>query len=176
MSGSMDNRSIRCRKARASFRAQADRLSATERAALDMHLDGCSRCAREYRLYALGRAALDAAGSSETITPDKAFFVALRARIERGPAEPALTPTSRNGDESWAGILSLAARQLIPAMAMLLALIIGATFVWNDRPQTGEFALRPSEIVVIGEQYDAGPTSDDVLETLVAVEDGENGR
>jgi hypothetical protein len=61
---------------------------------------------------------------------------------------------------------------------MLLALIIGATFVWSDGAQnSGEYALRPSEVLVLGDQFGySEATTDDVLETLVAVEDRENGR
>jgi anti-sigma factor RsiW len=174
------NNSMRCRKVRAQFSALTDRdggrLGTTERSALNSHLDGCVRCAREYRLYTLGRSALQAAGSSEPIAPDKEFFVALRARIVRGPIEA--PPANRgNIDESWAAALLLTARQLLPAMAMLLALIIGATVIWNRSSQnTGELALRPSELIVLGDIYEYRPTADDVLETLVVVEDRENGR
>jgi hypothetical protein len=121
---------------------------------------------------------LYAGGASESILPDKEFFVALRARIARGPLEPAIAADRANGDESWSAALLLTARQLIPAMAMLLALIIGATFVWNDGAQTsGEYALRPSDVLVLGDQFGvAEATTDDVLETLVALEDRENGR
>ena len=177
--GSKDN-SIGCRKVRAQFSALSDRdegrLGSPERNALNSHLDGCARCTREYRLHTLGRTALEAAGSSEPIAPDREFFVALRARIERGPAEePA--PTRGYVDESWAAALLLTARQLLPAMAMLLALIIGATVIWNGGSQgQGEVAIRPSELIVLGDMYEYRPTADDVLETLVVVEDRENGR
>jgi hypothetical protein len=60
---------------------------------------------------------------------------------------------------------------------MLLALIIGATVIWNSNSQNpGELALRPSERIVLGDIYEYPPTADDVLETLVVVEDRENGR
>ena len=175
-----NNNSIGCRKVRAQFSALTDRdagrLGSTERDALTSHLDGCARCAREYRLHTLGRTALEAAGSSEAITPDREFFVALRARIVRGLAEvPAANRTYV--DESWAAALLLTARQLLPAMAMLLALIIGATVIWNGSPQSqGEIAIRPNELIVLGDMYEYRPTADDVLETLVVVEDRENGR
>ena len=80
-------------------------------------------------------------------------------------------------DESWAAALLLTGRQLIPAMAMLLALIIGATVLWNSRSQNAnELAFRPSEVIVLSDMYEYRPTADDVLETLVGVEDRENGR
>src|SRR4029079_3040968 len=135
----------------AQFSALMDRDSGGpgEQGALASHLYGCDRCTREYRLYTLGRTALDAAGASESITPDREFFVALRARIMRGPiAPPAMI--RGNADESWAAALLLTARQLLPAMAMLLALIIGATVIWNgNSPATGDLALRPSERIVL---------------------------
>jgi anti-sigma factor RsiW len=182
MSVRTDNNSIKCRTVRLQFVALADsagtRLSAAERSALNRHLDGCSRCSHKYRLYTLGRTVLHAAGASEPIHPDKEFFVALRARIARGPLEPAPAADRANGDESWAAALLLTTRQLIPAMAMLLALIIGATFVWNDgAPKQADSGLRPSELLVLGDQFGyPGATTDDVLETLVAVEERENGR
>ena len=174
------NNSVRCRKVCAQFSALTDRdagrLGTAERITLTSHLDGCVSCAREYRLYTLGRTALDAAGSSESIVPDNEFFIALRARIARGPAEaPAVTRASN--DESWAAALLLTARQLLPAMAMLLALIIGATVIWSrNSPNPGGVALGPSERIVLGDIYEYRPTTDDVLETLVKVEDRENGR
>ena len=174
------NNSVRCRKVRARFWALADRdagrLGTTERTTLNSHLDGCVRCAGEYRLYTLGRTALDAAGSNEPTIPDNEFFIALRARIARGPAEAPAANRASN-DESWAAALLLTARQLLPAMAMLLALIIGATFIWSRSAQNqGVAALAPSERIVLGDIYEYPPTTDDVLETLVTVEDIENGR
>ena len=173
------NNSVGCRKVRAQFSALADRdagLGAAERSAVDSHLDGCVRCAREYRLYSLGRTALYAAGSSEPVAPDNEFFISLRARIARGPAE-ASTVNRASNDESWAAALLLTARQLLPAMAMLLALIIGATFFWSRNSQNlGGVALAPSERIVLGDIYEYRPTTDDVLETLVKVEERENGR
>jgi hypothetical protein len=64
----------------------------------------------------------------------------------------------------------------MPALAVLLALIIGANFLWlMDRPESE--AMRPSERIMFGEAYGyPGPTAEDVLETLVAVEDREDGR
>jgi hypothetical protein len=180
MSVGRSNRSIGCRRVRAQFSALADReagrLGAADRSALNGHLEGCVRCAREYRLYTLGRTALDVAGTSESITPDKEFYVALRARIMRGPAEETVANLGYV-DESWAAALLLTARQLLPAMAMLLALIIGATVIWNGNSQSpGEIAQRPSDLIMLGDMYEYRPTADDVLETLVVVEDRENGR
>jgi hypothetical protein len=180
MSVRTDRNSIKCRAVRAQFfnlsESAGSKLSAPERSALTDHMNGCAACFRKYRLYALGRDVLRAAGSTEAIQPDKEFFTGLRARIARGPIEA--VPARANVDESWAAALLLTTRQLIPAMAMLLALIIGATFFLGNGPQnSGEYALRPSDVLVLGDQYGyTEATTDDVLETLVAVEDRENGR
>ena len=174
---------IGCRETRKRFAALDGRsvgsrsLSVTERAVTNHHLQTCSGCAIEYRLFELQRTALDAA-SAEPITPDEDFFRALRARIARGPA---LGPV-RRPDESWAAALLITARQLVPAMAILLLLMVGATLIWNqplpDKNQiTSQAAVRPRDRVVFSDIYDyPAPTADDVLETLVAVEEKENGK
>ena len=174
---------IACRHARKRFAALDERaapstsMSVTERAATNRHVQACSRCALEYRLFVLQRAALDAAAAAEPITPDEDFFRALRARIARGPAPS----PSRPADESWAAALLVTARQLVPAMALLLLLMVGATLLWNQPPETSQVtsqaAVRPRERVVFPDMYDyPEPTRDDVLETLVAVEEKENGK
>jgi len=174
---------ILCRQARKRFAALDEgndasmSLSVTERAAANRHVETCSRCALEYRLFALQRATLDA-GAAEPIAPDEDFFKALRARIARGPE---LSP-SRRADESWAAALLVTARQLVPAMAVLLLLMVGATLFWWQPPAetslvTSQAAVRPRERVVFPDMYDyPEPTRDDVLETLVAVEEKENGK
>jgi hypothetical protein len=170
---------IICRQARKRFAALDDRnalstgLSVTERAATNRHVQTCSRCALEYRLFLLQRATLDAAAVAEPITPDEDFFRSLRAKIARGP-EPSF---SRQQDESWAAALLITARQLVPAMALLLLLMVGATLLWNQPGTetiqiTNQAAVRPRERVVFPDMYDyPEPTRDDVLETLVAVEE-----
>ncbi|MEK6323404.1 MAG: hypothetical protein AABN33_17330 [Acidobacteriota bacterium] len=163
-----------CRQAQKRFAALDERMgtvkiSVTDRAATEHHLQTCSRCAIEYRLFALQRATLDAAATPELITPDEYFFRALRARIARGPERS----PSRPADESWAAALLVTSRQLLPAMAVLLLLMIGATLVWNQPPvDTSQAAVRPRERVMFSDMYDyPAPTRDDVLETLVAVEE-----
>ena len=161
-----------CRETRKRFAALGGRgakVDVTERAAAERHVQTCSRCATEYRLFALQRAALDAAAASEPIAPDEDFFKGLRARIARGPDLLA----SRISDESWTGALLLTARQLIPAMGVLLLLMAGATLFWDQKP-TGidQATLRPRDRVVFSDMYDyPAPTRDDVLETLVAIEE-----
>jgi len=158
---------IGCREARSRFAALVEERSEADLA--KQHVENCSRCALELRLFSLQRATLNAAAAPEPIVPDEDFFKALRARIARGPE---LSPRRRE-DESWAGALLLTARQLIPAMAALLLLIVGATLLWNQAPSdANQAAVRPRERVVFSDIYDyPAPTRDDVLETLVAVEE-----
>jgi hypothetical protein len=167
-----------CRQARKRFPGLDERnaastgVSSAERDAINRHLQTCSRCTREYRLFALQRVTLEAA-AAEPLTPDEDFFRALRARIARGPELSRPRP-----DESWAAALFVTARQLVPAMAVLLLLMVGATLLWNQAPSGGDqAALRPRDRVVFSDIYDyPAPTVDDVLETLVAVEEKENGK
>lgn len=170
---------IVCRQARRMMRARAtSTLTAEQRAALDDHLGGCRDCSLEGRTMELYHAALGLS-SSGPVEPGPEFFKALRARIERGP-----DPSAARQEESWASALFVTARQLIPAMAMLLALIIGATLLWSSAPtRTGgaqasnQPTVRPSDRVMFNKLYDyPEPTADDVLETLVAVEEKENGK
>lgn len=134
---------INCRVARKQFPAllaaerdtrvvPINRTLNGERAATERHLEDCQRCAMEYRILALSRATLDAAAAPEPIVPTEDFFKAVRARIHRG--EPVMVPVERP-DESWAAALFATARQLIPVMAVLLLLIIGATFIWSNAPK-----------------------------------------
>jgi nitrogen fixation-related uncharacterized protein len=179
---------LSCRRARRGFHLMggAARLNApalklargareTERKAVERHIESCSRCEGDYRLFTLTRAALDLAGSAEPVSPDKEFFAALRARLARGPA---WTDRAAAPDESWAAAMMLTARQLIPAMALLLLAIIGMTLLWDGtHPQYDIVARQPSERVLFNGMYDLPePTPDDVLETLVAVEDKEDGK
>jgi len=164
-----------CREAQKRFAALEGRsfdavtMGVSDKAATEHHLQICLRCALEYRLFKLQSAVLDAAATPEPITPDEQFFRAVRARIARGPE----VSQARPADESWAAALLLTARQLFPAMAVLLLLIVGATLLWNQpRPETSQAAVRPRERVVFSDMYDyPAPTRDDVLETLVAVEE-----
>ena len=172
---------MNCRKARKLFPALTGSTAAMgrdERAAVERHIEFCARCEREYRFFEMTRAALDAAATPEPIKPGDDFFVALRARIERGPEQVAPQRVATLADDLWASVL-VAARQLIPAMAMLLILIIGASLLWNSAPPPGgnNMAVPPGERVLFSDVYDlAQPTPDDVLETLVAVEDRTNGK
>ena len=73
MSKGSNEPTIVCRRARKNFSALIEgsrvapireKLSVTERAAAQRHLQTCRRCAGEYRLFALGRAAMDQASTT----------------------------------------------------------------------------------------------------------------
>jgi hypothetical protein len=191
MRSGSDEPTIVCRRARKRFHALVEesagspvvpireKLSVTERAATRRHLQTCERCAGEYRLFALSRAAMDGAAAEGAVAPGEDFFKALRARIARGPERASVD----RPDESWAAALLLTARQLMPVMAVLLLIIIGATLAWSI-PESGSIE-RPTvssqiprrERIVFNDVYDVpAATADDVLETLVAVEEKENAK
>lgn len=162
-----------CSKTRKMFSLLNERHPASEitneaRQAAQIHLQSCARCAEEYRVFSLSQTVLDLAASPELIEPGKEFFVALRARIARGQENPALVQT--NGDESWTAVLWLTARQMIPAMALLLLLIIGATMLWNQPAQTERGNTARIDVTE--------PTADDVIDStfIVAEERLHNGK
>jgi len=149
--------------------ASADSANATARADRPewRHLESCAGCELEYRLFALSSQALNLAACPERIEPDREFFKGLRARIARGPDGLAgIEPR----EERWASALLATARQLIPAMAILLLLIIGATLMWNSGHPRQQ-ANRQTEAYEIQE-----PSPDDVLDSVAAVEDKRDGR
>jgi hypothetical protein len=126
-------------------------------------------------LQDLQRTLLELGGAIEPITPDETFFINLKARIARESIAPA--KSSRAGDEWWPTLIWVTARQLLPIMAVLMLLMLGATFLWSP-PQTvrEDASLRPSDRVLFNDVYEyPQPTPDDVLETLVAIED-KNGK
>src|SRR5262245_58902954 len=129
-----EHTNVSCRQARKRFAALDDNdardqgVGASEPGAVWTHVQACSRCAREYRLFALQRAALNAAAAPEAIVPDEDFFRGLRARIARGPQSSVTRPLS----ESWTSAVLLTARQLVPAMALLLRVMVGITIFWNQ--------------------------------------------
>ncbi|HKQ06062.1 MAG TPA: hypothetical protein VJ464_13080 [Blastocatellia bacterium] len=142
-------------------------LSAAERASVERHLGTCDGCAMEYRLLALSRATLDAAAASDMPAPDEDFFKAVRARIHRG--EPAV----ERADESWTAALFVTARQLIPAMALLLLLIIGATFLWSITAPKGSQQIAGTMPLLFD---DPSPSVDDALDSVMASEEKKNGK
>jgi hypothetical protein len=167
-----------CREARSRFAALVDFNEATphhrEVEAVQMHVARCGACAQEFRLFELRSAVLHFSGATEPVLPDDDFFVGLKARLARGPEE--VSGFAPRFDDSWLAAVSLTARQLVPALALLLALIIGATlFTPDDRASTAAHAIRAQDRVVFGDIYDyPEPTPNDVLETIVAAEEKDN--
>ncbi|HJQ26264.1 MAG TPA: hypothetical protein VKA60_20290 [Blastocatellia bacterium] len=143
-------------------------LDAAGRASVEHHLDGCGRCAMEYRILTLSRAALDQAAAPLVPAPDEEFFKAVRARLHRGE------PVVERAGESWAAALFVTARQLIPAMALLLLLIIGATVLWNSTASNGSPSFQAG---VMPHLYDdPAPSIDDALDSVMAIEEKKNGK
>ncbi len=176
--GKNEKTKVSCRDARRLFVPMARRdVDLSLRVLFDQHIESCARCARDYRFTRLSRAVLESAAVAEPVRPGSDFFVALRARIERGATDGARAQHP-GADDGWAAVLMLTARQLIPVMALLLLIIIGATFVWGrSTGNASQVATIPRERVLFSDMYDyPEPTSDDVLQTLVTLEEKENGQ
>ncbi len=166
----MSNRTaekLNCQETRKLFAPLTkDTLGEGERQGVTQHLQSCSRCADEHRLAALYYSTLDLAAAPEVVTPNEEFFIGLRARLARGAEQFAPKPII---EESWAAALLLTARQLIPAMTLLLLLMFGATLLWSKvSPNSG-----PSAQSQISE-----PTPYDAIDlpVIVAEERSTNGR
>jgi hypothetical protein len=155
---------LSCREVKRRFALQQKNQSegasiGNEREALQFHLSNCNTCAKEHRLLSLTRTVLDLAASPEFIEPNKEFFVALKARIARGTEIPVVV--RNNAEESWSA-LWLTARQLMPALAMILLVIIGATLLWQQPVS--------SETTVEAQYKVRGLTTGDMLDRIVAEE------
>jgi hypothetical protein len=110
----------------------------------------------------------DAGATGGVYAPDANWFRGLRARIERESS-----PKFKVAEDSFAGMVSLVARQMVPVMLALVLLIVGATLFWNRTP-TGQVNNDPVLMNQVVEYPQ--PTADDVLGTLLAVEDKKNGK
>lgn len=143
---------------------------------VERHLQGCDSCREDYRLHRLSLGVLKLGGAIHPIVPNDEWFAGVRARINRQAL------TDRNApEETWQSILWLNARQLIPIMALLVLIVLGATMLWSTsaRPNRSldRGSIRPSDRVFFNEVYEyPQPTSDDVLQMLVAVEERPNGK
>jgi hypothetical protein len=159
---------ITCRKTRRAFAGPENGIEKFRH-----HLDSCSGCAREYRLFKLRLAVLDAAGAKPE-PPGEEFFKAVRARIARGLGDSERLTGWQ--EDSWSGLMWVTARQLIPVLTMLLLLIIGVTLLWDSSPEPPTL-ISDRDRLLFNEVYEyPQPTTDDVLESLVALEDKQNGR
>jgi hypothetical protein len=138
---------------------------------LTAHLARCGKCeseariARFYQLVLLGGATAGMA----TDAPDSSWFRGLRARIER---EELASP--QVAQESFARTMSQVARQMAPVMIVLVLLIVGATLFWRGVPDQ---TVASNDPVLMNQVVEyPQPTTDDVLGTLMAVEDKKNGK
>jgi hypothetical protein len=177
-SGKQGSGQLKCADARRWFRALEDGNAPDGiRESVTQHTSGCDRCGAEYRLFRLERTVLDLGGTSESVAPDDAFFRGLRARIARGSdGERTAGPAGQN--DLWSSMLWVTGRQLVPAMAMLLLLMIGATVLWDQGPQDGGLSAEgPMDRLFLRDVYEyPEPTTDEVLDALVAVQERTNGR
>jgi hypothetical protein len=166
---------LTCRQARKLIRGQGwfhpqSAIPEDSDSRLRSHLSRCARCEGEARVQRLYRVILT--GDSGTVgtayAPDAAWFRGLSARIERENSPKSLAP-----EDSFAAIVSLVARQMVPVMVALILLIVGATLFWTRAPvgQVNNYPVLMNQVV----EYPQ-PTSDDVLGTLLAVEDKKNGK
>jgi len=166
---------LTCRQAKKKIRALQSPgpqgASGEAESDLTAHLARCGKCeseariARFYQLVLLGGAAAGMA----TEAPDTAWFRGLRARIEREDlASPQVV------QESFARTMSLVGRQMAPVMIVLVLLIVGATLFWRGVPDPRVASNDPVLMNQVVEYPQ--PTTDDVLGTLLAVEDKKNGK
>jgi hypothetical protein len=167
---------LTCRQARKQIRAQGrlrpqGGIAETGDLGLTAHLSHCDRCEAEARINRLYRAIVcgDARPAGAEDVPDATWFRGLMARIEREGL-----PSPQVAEDSFAGIVWLAARQMVPAMVALVLLIVGATLFWNRAPNIQPGTNDPVLMNQVVEYPQ--PTSDDVLGTLLAVEDKKNGK
>jgi hypothetical protein len=138
---------------------------------LTAHLARCGKCEAEARIARLYQLVLQegAAAGMATDAPDTAWFRGLRARIEREDQA-----NFQVVQDSFARTMSLVARQMAPVMIVLVLLIVGATLYWRGVPDRSVASNDPVLMNQVVEYPQ--PTTDDVLGTLLAVEDKKNGK
>jgi len=167
---------LTCRQARKRIRAQQalrpqEANGDPDDSGLSAHLARCSECEGEARIARFYQIVLfgGAVAGLETECPDTAWFRGLRARIER---EDLVSPPV--AQDSFARTMSLVARQMAPVMIVLVLLIVGATLFWRGVPDQRVASNDPVLMNQVVEYPQ--PTTDDVLGTLLAVEDKKNGK
>lgn len=138
-------------------------LSPEEWARLDLHLAGCSSCARDYRLFSIPRRI---GRAIPVLEPPPYFYTRLRARIE----------SEDQGISVWQFILMLS-RHLVPALAAVtLALISVFAYFQITEPRTDLYQVYDSifmtsdrpQRMVIADQGDI--TDESVLRAIAEVE------
>lgn len=142
--------------------------------AVEQHLSECTECAREYRLYCLSRSVVELS-AGEPVSPSNEWFAGLKAAIAR---QSDAVGSRGLIQDSWTALVWITAKQLIPIMAAVVMIILGASLLWRSNPvSTNRSGIKASDrFVLSGRVYEyPKPTADDVIETLVAVED-KNGK
>jgi len=163
---------LNCRLARKLIRARGTVQSqgaAGDDSRLRAHLTRCTRCEAEARINQLYRFILGGDSGDATEPPDAIWFRGLRARIEREDWH-----NSNVVEDSFARTVSVVAQQMVPVMVTLVLLIVGATLFWTGRPDQRVGSTDPVLMNQVVEYPQ--PTTDDVLGTLLAVEDKKNGK
>lgn len=158
---------MRCRQARGLLREMArGAVPPGERAALQGHLETCSRCAREARALEATRRLLGALVEGEGPSP---------AFCQRPWGK--LAETLEGRVEAGIDIFSALARRLIPAAAVMVVLLGGLTYLVRSLEPSGVAPLdrflessgvAPEEVALLSGT--ATLTQDDVL-ALVLVRD-----
>src|SRR5580693_814070 len=115
--------------------AADNRIAQGSNLAVEQHLASCQDCARQYRIFSLGRAVVDLSGASEAIQPDSEWFASLKARVAR----QADLARQRSGVEvSFPLLVWITAKQLIPIMTAMVAIILGASLLWRNSSRQPE--------------------------------------
>jgi hypothetical protein len=143
--------------------------------AVEQHLSECTACAHEYRLYSLSRNVIELSASEKPVSPNTEWFAGLKAAIAR---QSDAAGTRSLIQDSWTALVWITAKQLIPIMAAVVVIILGASLLWRTNPVSPDRSgIRASDrFVLSGRVYEyPKPTADDVIETLVAVEE-KNGK
>ena len=170
---------VNCREARKQFSVLARggfRLTDEDGQGtpVENHIRSCSKCLDEYQLLALELTVVDLFGAAVTFQPEESFYYAVQNRIRREEYKASLPSM-----DPWPTLLWGSAKQLIPAVSMLLLLIIGATLFWRTSSSNGNDQATNIEWsnLIAGEQYELSqPSLYDVAGTTAEKEENGNGR
>lgn len=171
--------SMKCREAQKAF-VVLDRTRQSESDSRDLlveqverHLSECGDCATEYRIQRLGKAVLRLAGAEPAQGPDREWFAVLKAKIAQ--QSDAVAPRVASED-SLPGLVWITAKQLIPIMTAVMVIILGVSLFWRTTVAPQDTGQASDRFLFSPQVYEyPQPTRDDVIDTLVAVED-RNGR
>ncbi len=135
------------------FRHLDDELSAREREQLEMHLEICSSCSREWKLLSLPRRI---GRSIPALEPSPYFYTRLRARLER----------EKQGVTIWQVFLGLS-RQIVPAMATLTLVIISLFAYYEFRGPRMDLYQAYDSIFLSGDRPSRMVIADEVTDESV---------